>query len=81
MALNIKDEETDRLARELASETGQTITEAVRDAIVARLDVARRRRVRGGELDAVIARGRARRTLDERPEAEILGYDADGIPA
>jgi antitoxin VapB len=33
VALNIKDAETDRLARELAAETGESITEAVRRAI------------------------------------------------
>lgn len=33
MSLNIKDEETDRLARELASRTGKSITRAVKDAL------------------------------------------------
>ena len=37
VALNIKDVETDRLARQLAAETGETITVAARRAIEERL--------------------------------------------
>lgn len=83
MALNIKDEETDRLARELAEETGQSITEAVRDAIVGQLATLRRKKRADpkSELSGVIARGRARRVVDSRSEGEILGYDEDGLPA
>lgn len=82
MALNIKDPETDRLARELAELSGQPITTVVRDALAERLAVLRRRaRVEPAGLEAIITRGRARATLDDRPEAEILGYDDDGLPA
>lgn len=83
MALNIKDEATDRLARELAGETGQSITEAVREAIEAQLATIRRRRRSGdqSDLSAVIARGRDRQVVDDRPEDEILGYGDDGLPS
>lgn len=83
MALNIKDEETDRLARELAQLTGLPITTAVREAIEAQLAALRRRRraAAGPDLESIIARGRARRTLDTRPEGEILGFDERGLPA
>lgn len=83
MALNIKDEATDRLARELAALTGQPITAAVRDAIEAQLEVVRRRRRITGDPDllGIIARGRARTTVDSRSEEQILGYDEDGLPA
>ena len=37
MSLNIKDQETDRLARELAARTGKSLTRAVRDALRAAL--------------------------------------------
>jgi antitoxin VapB len=81
VALNIKDPETDRLARELAELSGQPITAAVRDALQERLDRLRARaRVAPPGLDEIIARGRARATLDARPEAEILGYDDAGLP-
>lgn len=81
MALNIKDPETDRLARELAELSGVPITTAVREAIEERLVVLRARtRTKAPGLDAIIARGRARPTLDTRSEDEILGYDTSGMP-
>jgi len=43
MALNIKDPETDRLARELAAATGESITVAARRAIEERLERVRAR--------------------------------------
>lgn len=83
MALNIKDAETDRLARELAAATGESITVAAKRAIEERLQRVRARAAAGAVddgLDAIIARGRARRDLDERTAEEILGYDDSGLP-
>jgi antitoxin VapB len=83
VALNIKDPETDRLARELAAATGQPITAALRDAIREKLTALRVREAamaRPGLAD-IIARGRARRAVDERGDDEILGYGEDGLPA
>ncbi|MCB9390670.1 MAG: type II toxin-antitoxin system VapB family antitoxin [Acidimicrobiia bacterium] len=83
MALNIKDQETDRLARELSAATGQTITVAVREAIKAQLAVVqqRNRRAQRNVLTDVIERGRARAFIDHRSANEILGYDDDGLPS
>lgn len=83
MVLNIKDPATDRLARELARVTGESITVAARVALEERL--ARVRRVqavttRGQVGEEIIRRGRARRILDDRPDDEILGYGEDGLP-
>lgn len=81
MALNIKDPETDRLARELAELSGLPITTAVRDAIQERLTVLRARsRAAPPGLEEIITRGRARATIDARPEDEILGYGSQGLP-
>ena len=81
MALNIKDPETDRLARELAEISGLPITTAVRDAIQERLAVLRfQARASPPALDEIITRGRARATVDTCPEPEILGYDDRGLP-
>jgi antitoxin VapB len=81
MALNIKDPETDRLARELAELSGLPITTAVRDAIEDRLTVLRSRaRATPPGLDEIITRARSRVILDPRPEAEILDYDNQGLP-
>ena len=44
MALNIKSAETDRLARELAALTGESITEAVTRALELRLEHERHER-------------------------------------
>lgn len=83
MALNIKDAETDRLARELAAETGESITVAARRAIeerLARVRARARSAVASDDLHAIIARGRARALLDDRSAEAILGYDDDGLP-
>lgn len=86
MALNIRDQETHRLARAVAEATGETMTEAVKTALRERLarigqvDEAERRRRR---FDALMEHGRRFRALpvvDPRPFDEILGYDADGVP-
>lgn len=80
MALNIKDPETDRLARELAGLTGETITVALRHALEERLRLERRRRRSQPDLHWIIERGRDRATRDERDEDAILGYAEDGLP-
>ncbi|MDN5570089.1 MAG: type II toxin-antitoxin system VapB family antitoxin [Propionibacteriaceae bacterium] len=82
MALNIKDPETDALARALARETGETITEAVKLAMAERLARirGRQRRATRPDLARFIERGRNRAILDARTPEEILGYDADGLP-
>lgn len=83
MALNIKDPETDRLARELAAVTGESITVAARKAIEERLDRVRRRTV-APELELrlreIVERGRKTNVVDPRSADEILGYDVDGLP-
>lgn len=84
MALNIKDPATDALARELAAQTGESITEAIRIAMSERLARLRRQASvsgRNGDLQRFIDRGRQRITLDDRSPDEILGYDESGLPA
>lgn len=81
MALNIKDPETDRLARELAELSGLPITTAVREALEERLGVLRAQaRVNSPGLGEIILRGRARASIDRRTEDAILGYDDMGMP-
>jgi antitoxin VapB len=84
MALNIKDEGTDRLVRELAAETGETITTAVTVAVRERLErlrgaVPRERRQQ--ELTRIAKRSAQRRVRDSRSAEEILGYGPDGLPS
>ena len=83
MPLNIKDAETDALARALARETGESITAALRVAVQERLARVRRRSAvgqRAAELQDYIDRGRARACLDDRSADEIIGYDEHGLP-
>ncbi len=84
MALSLKDAETDRLAREVARLTGESLTEAVRRALAERL--ARERRERGetaglaSRLEALALDGAALPDRDDRSAEAIIGYDAHGLP-
>jgi antitoxin VapB len=85
MAVLIKDREADTLIRELAERTGESITEAVKQAVRERLQrvplnsdeiAARKRKL--AELHAY---------FDSLPhinahlsEDEVLGYDENGLP-
>lgn len=84
MALNIKDENADRLARELTAETGESITTAVTVAVRERLErlrgaVPREQRLQ--EIQRISALSAALPVLDERSANEILGYDHRGLPS
>ena len=82
MALNIKDPEADALARKLAARTGETLTEAVLNAIKERLERtenARKPNLRA-ELAAIRARCSSLPILDARTAEDILGYDNAGLP-
>lgn len=83
MALSIKHPEADRLARELAATTGESLTDAIILALRERLERQRAKRTRRRVVEDV-ARIRARyRRLplrDRRSADEILGYDDQGLP-
>ena len=80
MVLSIKSAEADRLARELAEMTGESITEAVVASLKTRLDLERRRK-RNRALDDIIERFRELTALDERSPEDIIGYDEHGLPS
>ena len=83
MALGLKDHETDRLAREVASLTGETLTDAVRKSLAERLERERLRRGATTRLaDRLEQLGRecaALPDLDPRSPEEIVGYDDTGM--
>jgi antitoxin VapB len=84
MALSLKDPETDRLAREVAKLTGESLTEAVRNALSDRLARERLRRGQPAKgfaeaLDALALECAALPDLDDRSPDEILGYDQTGM--
>jgi antitoxin VapB len=83
MALSLKDNETDLLARAVAALTGESLTEAVRKALAERLE---RERLRRGETvrlaDRLEQLGRECAALpdyDTRSPDEIVGYDETGM--
>jgi len=57
MSLNIKNEEADRLARELAELTGESVTAAVTEALRERLAREQRQRRRKGMSERLLAIG------------------------
>jgi antitoxin VapB len=83
VALSIKDPEADRLARELAARTGETLTQAVLTALRERLErESKRKRVLPlrDELAAIRLRYAELPDLDNRSPEEIIGYDEHGLP-
>ena len=83
MALSIKGEKADRLARGLARRTGESLTEAVTRALEERLKrVAPRKADRDlvRRLNAIAKECAALPELDSRSAEEIIGYDENGLP-
>lgn len=83
MALIIKNPEADRLARELAKQTGETLTEAVVNALRERL-VRQAGQGRGvalsDEIMSIAERCSSLPVVDPRTADEIIGYDEHGLP-
>jgi antitoxin VapB len=83
MALSIKHPEADRLARQLAERTGESLTDAILSALRERLAREQRKNDAARIVDELqSARERMARypILDPRSPDEILGYDANGLP-
>jgi antitoxin VapB len=82
MALSIKSDEADRLARQVAAATGESLTDAVVGSLRERLE--RLRAIQGPSLVERLRRlqdeAGALEVLDPREPDEILGYDSDGLP-
>lgn len=83
MGISIKNERAERLARELARETGESLTAAISVALEERLQRVEGRRSAADKL--ALARAALRRVdalpvLDPRTPDEILGYDEHGLP-
>jgi len=83
MALSIKNDEADRLARELARTTGESLTDAVVVALRERLERERRRRVPGvaERLRRLAMEAAALPVQDPRSADALVGYDERGLPA
>lgn len=83
MPLSIKNAETERLARRVSDETGESLTEAIQKSLqerLARLQTRHRSRAQAGQIEELLRRVDALPTLDARSPEEILGYDEHGMP-
>lgn len=82
MALSIKNDDADQLARQLAATTGETLTEAIVVALRERLERERARRQVGIEqrLRRLASEVAEMGVEDPRPAEEILRYDGNGLP-
>lgn len=83
MAFSIKNEEADRLARELADRTGEGITDVVLSALREELKRVSGRRSGLGLSDDIARiqdRIAALPVLDDRCNDDIMGYDEAGLP-
>jgi antitoxin VapB len=83
--LHIKDEKADRLARELAQATGESLDDAVTRALEERLARHRRPPKPGVEARRRAIMERVEQlaklpVLDDRSADEIMGYDENGFP-
>ena len=84
MPISIKNDQTELLARQLATLTGETITEAIRSALAEKCE--RMRRARTGrslasELDEIAQRCARRPMISDLSADDILGYDESGVPS
>lgn len=84
MALSIKNAETEQLARRIAKQTGETITEAIQKSLrerLERLGKEQRQHILREQVEEILRRMDALPILDERSAEEIIGYDEHGIPS
>lgn len=82
MALSIKNEEADHLARELTRLTGESLTDAVVISLRERLERQRIQRDTRPLPARLMELGRecaGLPLLDARPADAILGYDQEGL--
>ena len=85
MALSIKAPEADRLARQLAATTGESMTDAVIVAMRERLEREARKRESKQQLIAdmmaISEHCASLPVLDTRTDDEIMGWDENGLPS
>jgi antitoxin VapB len=83
MALSIKSMETERLAREIAAKTGDSLTGAIQKALEERLErlkLQRRSGILATQLEDILRRVDQLPILDPRAADEVLDYDEHGLP-
>jgi len=82
MALKIEDERAEKLAQTIAHRTGESIEDAVANALeerLTRIEQPPGRKPDPQAVAALLARFRALPDLDSRSPEEILGYNERGF--
>jgi len=83
MPISIKSMETERLVREIAAKTGESLTGAIQKALEERLERLkgqRRSQILTSQLEEILRRVDQLPILDSRPADEIVDYDEHGLP-
>ena len=83
MAISIRNPKAEELAREVAAESGENLTQAIIHALEERLERLKGRRMTedlAEEIMKISERCSALPQLDDRTPEEILGYDSKGVP-
>jgi antitoxin VapB len=83
MALSIRNAKTEKLARELAVESGENITQAITRALEERLQRMRGRSTSIDLAEEIMKIGKRCSEIpdqDQRSPDEILGYGPAGVP-
>ncbi|HWA88393.1 MAG TPA: type II toxin-antitoxin system VapB family antitoxin [Rhizomicrobium sp.] len=85
-ALHINNAKASRLARKVAKQTGETITDAIIHALEERLArnasrESKDREARKAAIMQIVKDFNRLPVLDDRPADEILGYDENGLPS
>jgi antitoxin VapB len=83
MALSIRNPRAEKLAREVAAASGESLTQAIIHALEERLQRLRGRRKVLDPVEEIMKISKRCSQLpdrDMRAAEEILGYDRDGVP-
>ena len=83
MPLSIRNPKAEQLARDVAAESEESLTQAIIHALEDRLQRIRGRRTATDLVAEIMAVSRRCQELpdqDPRPADQILGYGEDGIP-
>ena len=83
MALSIRNPKAEKLARELAAESGENITQAITHALEERLERIRGRSIATDLAEEIIKISKRCSEIpdqDQRSPDEIIGYGPTGVP-
>ena len=81
MSLNINDQRAEKLARDLALETGENITQVIIQSLKERLERFKKRgdsKKKFKDIMSISKRCSSLPDIDKRSEDEILGYNDEG---